>query len=260
MTGGAADKASAPRVLVADDSRVNQKVVGAMLQGMGVACDVVGSGGEAIEASARAPYAAILMDCQMPGVDGYVATARIRAREGTGARTPIIAMTASASPADRQRCLAAGMDDCLPKPFTPDGLVEVLERWIGARVAPGRGEPSAPDGGGPLEAGVLADLHALGAAFARDSFRMFLGGTPGRIDALAAALAKGDGAAIKAAAHVLRGSCGMIGARRLAELCAEIEGRARTEAQGGMPALIEAVRTEYRSVASALDAEIARLG
>lgn len=253
-----------PRVLVADDSRINQKVVGAMLERMGVACDVVGSGGEAIEASARTPYSAILMDCQMPGVDGYAATTRIRAREGAGGHTPIIAMTASASPKDRERCLAAGMDDCLPKPFTPEDLGGILERWTGRRTesasASPAGKPVASLASGPLEPSVLADLHALGAAFARDSLRMFLGGTPGRIDALVTALERGDREAIKEMAHVLRGSCGMIGARRLTELCGEIEKRSAGEDQGGMSALIAPVRAEYQRVAAAIEAEIARLG
>ncbi len=263
MTRDAQIGAGARRVLVADDSRINQKVVGAMLDRMGLACDVVGNGGEAIEASTRTAYAAILMDCQMPGVDGYAATARIRAREGAFAHTPIIAMTANSSPGDRERCLAAGMDDCLPKPFTPQDLGRMLERWTGARAVSTRSARARPrasvEPGGPLEASVLADLRALGAAFARDSFRMFLGGTPSRIDALAEALEREDWEAARERAHVLRGSCGMIGARRLTELCAEIEAHT-LESPDGLQALLAALRDEYGRVAAAIEAEIASLG
>lgn len=262
MTKDAQAGASVRRVLVADDSRINQKVVGAMLDRMGLACDVVGNGGEAVEASARTPYAVILMDCQMPGVDGYAATARIRAREGGLAHTPIIAMTANSSPGDRERCLAAGMDDCLPKPFTPEDLGRMLERWTGTAAAARDARAAARVSStpiSPLEASVLADLRALGPAFARDSLRMFLGGTPGRIDALAAALARGDWEGMKERAHILRGSCGMIGARRLTELCAEIEAH-DAAAPDGLRALLDAVRGEYRRVAAAIEAEIKSLG
>jgi len=251
------------RVLVADDSRINQKVVGAMLERMGLACDIVATGGAAIEAFARARprYAAILMDCQMPGVDGYAATARIRAGEGADGRTPIIAMTANSSPSDRERCLAAGMDDCLPKPFTVDDLGRMLSRWTGAPVKtpPSSVRAEASSVGSPLEASVVADLRALGTAFARDSLRMFLGGTPGRIEALAVALERGDRESVKEKAHVLRGSCGMIGARRLTELCAQIEAGA-ADTPDGRETLLAAVRGEYRRVAAAIEAEIASLG
>jgi CheY-like chemotaxis protein len=252
---------AAKRVLVADDSRINQKVVGAMLERMGFRYDVVGTGAEAIEAASRTRYAAILMDCQMPIVDGYTATARIRARAGSIRHTPIIAMTASSAPGDRERCLAAGMDDGLSKPFTAEELGRMLARWTGAAVEPlpDSSIDPTPSHDGALEASVVADLRALGAAFARDSFRMFLGGTPGRIEALAIALEQGDREGVKEKAHVLRGSCGMIGARRLTELCAQIEtGAARTP--DGVESLVAAVRGEYRRVAAAVEAEIASLG
>ncbi len=261
MTREARARKGARRVLIADDSRINQKVVGAMLQRMGIACDIVGTGGAAIEACARTRYAAILMDCQMPGVDGYAATARIRAREGADVRTPIVAMTANSSPSDRERCLAAGMDDCLSKPFTADDLGRMLSRWTGAPALtlPESDRAKTSTDGSPLEASVVADLRALGTAFARDSLRMFLGGTPGRIEALAVALERGDRESVKEKAHVLRGSCGMIGARRLTELCAQIEAGA-TDAPDGRETLLAAVRGEYRRVAAAIEAEIASLG
>jgi CheY-like chemotaxis protein len=119
------------RVLVAEDNPVNQRVAVRMLERLGVGADVASDGREAIESFDRQPYDAILMDCQMPELDGFEATAAIRAREGHGRCTPIIAMTASAMRGDRERCLAAGMDDYLAKPVTIESLRTVLRRWLG---------------------------------------------------------------------------------------------------------------------------------
>ena len=113
-------------------------------------------------------------------------------------------------------------------------------------------------GEGPLEPNVVADLRALGAAFARDSLRMFMSGTPGRIEALALAVQRGDRQVLKEKAHVLRGSCGMVGARRLSELCAQIEAGS-TQTPEALATLLAAVRGEYRRVAAAIEAEIASL-
>jgi CheY-like chemotaxis protein len=118
------------RVLVAEDNPVNQRVAVRMLERLGLGADIASDGREAIQSYERQPYAAVLMDCQMPELDGFEATARIRAREGTGRRTPIIAMTASAMRGDRERCLASGMDDYLAKPVTIDNLRSVLRRWL----------------------------------------------------------------------------------------------------------------------------------
>jgi signal transduction histidine kinase/CheY-like chemotaxis protein len=120
----------AGRVLVVEDNAVNQKVAIMILEKLGYRTDVAADGAEAIEALRRQRYAAVFMDCQMPHVDGYEATAGIRRVEaGTGRHTPIIAMTASAMESDRERCLAAGMDDFVSKPIRPQLVAAALSRW-----------------------------------------------------------------------------------------------------------------------------------
>ncbi len=118
-------------LLLAEDNPVNQKVALYHLERLGYTCDVVNDGKQAVEAALRGSYDAILMDVHMPVMDGFEATAQIRAREAQlGRHIPIIAMTANALRGERERCLEAGMDDYIAKPFKKDELKAVLERWI----------------------------------------------------------------------------------------------------------------------------------
>jgi signal transduction histidine kinase/DNA-binding response OmpR family regulator len=123
-------RANAPRILLAEDNVVNQKVAVLLLERLGYRVDVVPNGADAVEAIRNVPYAAVLMDCQMPVLDGYEATRQIRVEEGEHRHTPIIAMTASALEADQQRSFASGMDDHISKPVKLDDLGRILTRWI----------------------------------------------------------------------------------------------------------------------------------
>jgi len=140
--GVAADPPASPAgsglVLLVEDNAVNQKVLTAVLSRIGCAVHVAANGEQALQHLARGSYDAVLMDCQMPVMDGYAATAELRRRENTGRRTPVIALTASAMAEDRGRCLAAGMDDYLSKPVNLQDLAAALAHWLpaGATVRP----------------------------------------------------------------------------------------------------------------------------
>ena len=128
----------APVVLVAEDNEINWAVAKALLARHGVRSALARDGAQAVRMIKEADYAAVLMDCQMPALDGYEATARIRASEGDR-RVPIVAMTARTGPGERERCLAAGMDDYLPKPIRVEDLAAVIARWI-SRSQPTRAD------------------------------------------------------------------------------------------------------------------------
>ncbi|MBU8922569.1 MAG: response regulator [Bacteroidales bacterium] len=121
---------SKPRILLAEDNRVNQKIACLMLEKAGFCVDVVEDGLQATEAVESRSYDLILMDCMMPGMDGYKATAKIRRMNGAKSRIPIIALTANTMMGDRDRCIEAGMDDFLPKPINRSGMLEIIDRWI----------------------------------------------------------------------------------------------------------------------------------
>jgi CheY-like chemotaxis protein len=118
------------RVLVAEDNLVNQKVATRMLERLGCRVDVAATGSEALRMLEMFPYDVVFMDCNMPELDGFDAAAEVRRREGAGRRLPIVAMTAYAMQGDRERCLAAGMDDYISKPVTLGDLQAALERWV----------------------------------------------------------------------------------------------------------------------------------
>ena len=121
-------------VLVAEDNPVNQRLALRLLERMGCRAEVAGNGHEVLAALSKRSFDLILMDCQMPGMDGFEATAQVRSREGPSRHTPIIAMTAHAMESDHERCLAAGMDDYISKPIRPDDFVRMLDRWLEFRA------------------------------------------------------------------------------------------------------------------------------
>ena len=215
------------RVLVVDDIDSNRRLAQALLRRFGHISDAATSGLEAVEMAMTGRYDVILMDVQMPDVDGMEATRRIRARLGA-APLRIIAATANAVPGDRERCLAAGMDDYLSKPIQHEALRAAIEHAGGtappaarARVATA---PAAAIDWRRIES--LAPFDADGTMVA-GAIASFVADAPGRIEAMRVAHAAADAPAVAAAAHALKGAAANIGAARLQELTQRIESLAR---------------------------------
>jgi CheY-like chemotaxis protein/HPt (histidine-containing phosphotransfer) domain-containing protein len=254
------------RVLLAEDNAINQKVALRLLERLGYGADVVGDGRQALARLDHAAYDVILMDVQMPEMDGLEASRAICARWAASERPRIIAMTAEAMSGDRDKCLAAGMDDYIVKPVTLDRLAAALAkcRPLAAATAPGaapRVEKQRIAAGTALDRAVLAQLREDlgGAAALREVIRSFLDQTPSVLSALHDAAARADVPSIRRAAHMIKGTSSMLGARELSEQCAEIErvGQTGCIADAGSRAM--AVEASYRTIEAALKAEIERL-
>jgi PAS domain S-box-containing protein len=213
--------AATGRVLVAEDNPVNQLVIQGMLDKRGYTCDIVSDGREALAQLERGEHAAVLMDIQMPDIDGLEATARIRERESGDEHLPIIAMTASAMEGDRGRCLAAGMDDYISKPLRPDQLDAVLERWLGP-VA-GKVEPMSPNGNGLIDAGRVQRFRDDYPEIAERLVALFADTTPPLLEQLTNAVHADDDEQVRRLAHKLKGSCQNVGAVEMAKLCRQLE-------------------------------------
>jgi two-component system sensor histidine kinase/response regulator len=219
---GTAPPAPTARVLVAEDNPVNQLVIQGMLDKRGFASEIASNGRDALSKLERGDYAAVLMDVQMPEIDGFEATGRIRARETGDGHLPIIAMTAGAMEGDRERCLQAGMDDYIAKPLRPDQLDAVLERWLG------RGEPSeqaaAPSAeNGLVDAGRVLRFKTDYPQIVDRLVALFEDATPPLLQELSNAVHAGDDEAVRRLAHKLKGSCQNVGATRMAALCRALE-------------------------------------
>ena len=244
---------SSARLLVVEDNPVNMLVVCGILAKLGYAqVDQAGDGIEALDRVARAAYDLILMDCQMPRLDGYEATRRLRE---DGVRTPIVAMTAHALSGDRDKCLAAGMDDYLTKPVVVAMLAACIERWL----APAAAAAPAPDSalaGSVAAASDERDGERDGEAsdFAYDEFiallmgdtaladellTMFVANTPGDLARLKAAIAAADNEEVRAAAHFIKGAAANLCAPRINAAAYAIEQAAKGGAIGRAAALLE---------------------
>ena len=224
-------------VVLAEDNPVNREVAEALLARYGVNVLVATNGAEAIEAVARHPCDLVLMDCQMPEVDGFEAARAIRHKEaavkhggvGVCRRLPVVALTANAMKGDRERCLAAGMDDYLAKPFSAGQLGDILERWLAP--AQDQPDPAAVDLAGPAQGGL--DCAALeniretmpgdGDQLLRRVVRRYLDDCPRLIAMMRKAATSGDTDSLGRAAHSLKSSSATVGATALAAQCRLIE-------------------------------------
>ncbi|NTV68600.1 MAG: response regulator [Azonexaceae bacterium] len=232
---------SGRRVLLVEDNEVNRELAQEMLSNIGLSVDTAENGQQAVDAVQRTAYELVLMDCQMPVMDGYVATAKIR-DELQMRQLPIVAMTANALASDRERCLTAGMNDHIPKPIDVAVLHATLARWL----KPGDGDslprptvvmPESPKASAEIDTAIaLARMGGNRSMFDRLLVR-FRENQSDAVDRLRADRAAGDSPAMILRAHTLRGLAGNIGALSLAFLAGELEDRLRK----GMPVSDEAV-------------------
>jgi len=242
------------RVLVAEDNPVNRQILVHQLNKLGCTADAVENGIDVLSALAMAPYDLILMDCRMPKLDGYETAAQIRRQEGSSHRTPIIAVTAYAMPSDREKCLAAGMDDYLSKPLRVEQLAEALHKWC--RTGPASADHRTPNS---ARAGAVALIDVAPSTdqdgdILRELIDAFLADTPVRLDAIRAASGAGDTKGLADAAHMLKGSCGLLGTHRMARLCSQLEAAMRSGLSTAAAApLVKKLEAEFASVRSRLE-------
>ena len=274
------------RILIAEDNATNQKLALAILARLGYLADVVGNGIEALEALARQPYDVVLMDVQMPEMDGLEATRRLRRAPNSSPRPYVVAMTANAMQGDREMCLAAGMDDYVSKPIRVEEVVRAL---IASRpldplehandddaddaARPDRGDASSaiPTSGSESSVEVPSDLEraaaldpvklreladALGGDF--DSLasivESFLEDAPGLLDDLQRSVEGGDAAEVRRLAHGLKSNGADFGAAEFARLCQELELQAKSGSLADAERLASLISHEYERVAAALRA------
>lgn len=232
------------RVLVADDNIVNQQVAVRMLEKLGCRADAAINGRQAVSMHQTGHYDLVLMDCQMPELDGFQATAKIRSIEGDARHTPIVAWTAHAMPGEQEKCKVAGMDDFMTKPLRPSELRSILDRWLLVPTPPGRRQEALADDLDAIQEMFGDDFAELAELFQTDS--------PKRIEALHKASVSGDTARMASVAHALAGSTASIGATGLAALCKELELRSKAGTLADAKPRLAAIETEYARIEARL--------
>jgi two-component system, sensor histidine kinase and response regulator len=259
------------RVLLAEDNPVNIEVALEFLSALGCTAVVARNGLEAVAADQTGTFDLVLMDCQMPELDGLSATENIRAAErDTGKRrTPIIAVTANAFAEDRQACLAAGMDDYLSKPFTERQLSEMLARWLPTQTISSTEPQSPPMTDHPifaarvtpaladLDTNVLAQIKAARPQLFVRLLTTYLAHSPKMVDALCQAVNTGNADALRLAAHSLKSSSANVGARRITALAKQLEVIGAAADLSTAQAIAQDLAEEFASVETAFNAELA---
>jgi CheY-like chemotaxis protein len=245
-----------------------------MLNTLGYGSDIAVNGAEALELLARNCYDLVLMDCQMPVMDGYEASRRIREQEQAVAgqappeRIPIVALTAHALEGDREKALESGMDDYLTKPFTMEQLTAVLDHWLSGKEGPAEVPTSSfaaksqeavsrGDKAPPIDHTVLNGILLLNGEKCQEIvdkvLLRYLDTTPDVLDQISAALAVDEAKTVEVAAHSLKSSSGMIGALRLSDLFRNLEQDAREGDLTRCYAILSTIETEYQRVRVALE-------
>lgn len=255
------------RVLLAEDNPVNQEVAKAMLASLGLELEIANNGEEALALAAKQDFDIILMDCHMPVMDGYQATAALREREAAGARRlPVIALTANAMDGDRNQCLAAGMDDYLSKPYTKKQLQQILSRWLQAASAemekPGttstQTAATAATSTTTSPAGPVIDMKVLdqyrefdpsgGLSLAHQIMQVYRDSSGETVQQVERAIAEGDAETMRRSAHTLKSSSANVGAMALSGLFKQLEILGKEARLEEAAPLFDAAQQEYGRV------------
>jgi CheY-like chemotaxis protein/HPt (histidine-containing phosphotransfer) domain-containing protein len=225
-------------VLVVEDQPLNREVAIGMLSSLGLEVQTAHHGQQALDILQTRTFDAILMDCEMPVMDGFSATRALRSREPAGTHVPIIALTADVTSAGRAACLAAGMDDHLAKPFRREALHSILARWLESKPSQGSRaaempapSPATPSNEPLLDGATLSALRALPKSGPKDMLthigELYLVDSRGLIASIEQSLRSGNAVELARAAHAWRSYNGNVGAHGLARLCKELEEAAR---------------------------------
>ncbi|MCX7016681.1 MAG: response regulator [Candidatus Sumerlaeota bacterium] len=239
------------RILLVEDNATNRKVALAILKKLGYDADTATNGRQALEALGRTPYDLALMDVQMPDLDGFEATRQIRsgAAKTLNHAVLIIAMTAHAMKGDRERCLAAGMDDYVSKPVNPQELADALERRLGAVLAAKTAAAPVPTKtNGAFDRAALLDRVGGDVELLKEIIAMYLADSPRQIQALREAIAAGDAETARCQAHSLKGASGNAGANALQALAQQVEAAAEWGAMEQASSLLRALETELENL------------
>jgi two-component system sensor histidine kinase/response regulator len=259
------------RVLLAEDNPVNVEVAKAMLESLGLDAHCARNGDEALKAVRAGDYDAVLMDCQMPVMDGFAATAAIRREESEAGRArvlPIIAITANALQGDRESCLAAGMDDYLSKPFTQQQLAAVIGRWVALPLAATVHHDDEPPRLPPESVEVIqrevinrvaldnirALSHDRGDTLVQKVIAAYVDDTPQHLQTLRQAIAGLDAGSVRKVAHSLKSASANVGAQKLAQLCKEMEHLGRADTTEGAACILTDMEQEFQAVRHSLSA------
>jgi CheY-like chemotaxis protein len=246
------------RVLLVEDNPVNQEVARAMLEELGIEAVSAWNGEEALAKLQADRYEVVLLDCQMPKLDGYATATRFREweKDHQRGRTPIVALTANALSGDDEKCFAAGMDRYLSKPFTSDQLFQVLESFGTATIQP---VTVVKNESTVLDQQALGRIRALHRPGARNLLAKVVGlyfsSSLALTDALRTAVSSDDATGIRQAAHALKSSSANVGAMAFAELCRDVEIAAAEGSLAETRVLVDRLLEEHKQVLEALEAQ-----
>jgi CheY-like chemotaxis protein len=243
-------------ILLAEDNVVNQKVAVRQLQKLGYRCDAVANGREAVDALSRIPYDLVLMDCQMPEMDGYHATAAIRRMEVAPKHTPVVAMTAHALEGDREKCIAAGMDDYITKPVKPEALQRVLLQFLVDVPDEEAKETSIAAASLPVDMDRLREALGDESEGFSEILNLYLDEMSKSLKRLDEAVQAGNHVEVEAIAHNCGGTSANCGMVAVVQSMRDLEAAGRDGQLGNAGMTLAQAKQEFQQIQTYLDAHV----